>query len=146
MERLEFKTEIKAPVSVIWKVLWDDKTYREWTGVFCEGTYAVSNWNEGDSIHFLTPSGEGMDSIIDRKIENQYMAFKHIGELKNFEPQPINETTKEWSGSMEIYELISNDDSITLKVYVDILEKYKDYFLDAFPKGLERVKQLSENN
>lgn len=146
MERLEFKTDIKAPASTIWKMLWDDKTYREWTGVFCEGTYAVSNWNEGDSIHFLTPSGEGMDSIIDRKIENQYMAFKHMGELKNFEPQPINEATEEWSGSMEIYELIPNGNTITLKVYVDILEKYKDYFLDAFLKGLERVKKLSENN
>ncbi|WP_243416285.1 hypothetical protein, partial [Flavobacterium sp. HTF] len=34
-----------------------------------------------DKIHFMSPGGEGMNSIIETKIPNQYMAFKHIGEL-----------------------------------------------------------------
>jgi hypothetical protein len=146
MKTLEFTIEINASKEKIWKSLWEDATYRDWVSVFCEGTYAKSNWNEGDSVHFLTQDGQGMNSIIEKKIDNQYMAFKHISEMKNFEPQPIDEKTSEWSGGMETYELIQNEASVTLKVLIDTLEKYIEYFENTFPKALERLKQLSENN
>lgn len=146
MKRLEFNIEINATPEKIWKVLWDDTTYRDWVSVFCEGTYAISNWNEGDKIHFLSPTGEGMNSIIDKKIENQFMAFKHISEVKDFKEMSIDAATQEWTGGMEIYELIQNNNTTTLYVKMDCLEKYIEYFSTTFPKGLERVKQLSENN
>jgi hypothetical protein len=146
MEKLEFKIEIEATKDRIWNILWSDTTYRQWTNVFCEGTYAVSDWNEGDKIHFLTPSGEGMNSMIESKIECEYMAFKHLSELKNFQEMPIDEAAKEWSGAMETYRLISSGSSGTvLHVIMDCLEQYCDYFKNTFPKGLAIVKQLSEN-
>ena len=43
---------------------------------FCEGSYAVSNWNEGDGVHFLDSTGNGIYSIIDEKIENQKIILK----------------------------------------------------------------------
>lgn len=146
MKTLEFTIEINAPKEKIWQSLWEDTSYRDWVSFFCEGSYAKSNWIEGDSIHFLTQNGQGMNSIIEKKIENQYMAFKHISEIKDFEPQPIDEKTSEWSGCMETYELIQNDSSVTLKVLMDTLEKYVEYFENTFSKALERIKELSETN
>ncbi|MBN8642082.1 MAG: SRPBCC domain-containing protein [Flavobacteriales bacterium] len=146
MKRLEFTIEINTSIEKIWETLWNDTTYRDWVSVFCEGTYVKTNWNEGDSVHFLTPDGKGMNSIIEKKLEHQYIAFKHISELENFEPQPVDETTSEWTGAMEIYELIPSTSSVTLKVLMDTLEKYIEYFETTFPKALERVKTLSENN
>jgi len=43
METIEFKIEINAPKQKVWEVLWNDATYRKWTNVFCEGTYALSD-------------------------------------------------------------------------------------------------------
>lgn len=146
MKRLEFTIDINASREQIWKTLWEDASYRDWVSVFCEGTYVKTNWNEGDSVHFLTPDGKGMNSIIEKKIEHQYIAFKHISELENFEPQPINKATSEWTGAMEIYELIPNASSVTLKVLMDTSEKYIEYFETTFSKALARVKTLSENN
>jgi len=82
METLQFKIEINAPASKVWRVLWDDATYRKWTTAFCEGSYAVSNWNEGDGVHFLAPNGDGMYSVIEKKIDKQLMSFRHIGNIK----------------------------------------------------------------
>lgn len=144
METLEFKIRIKASPEKIWSVLWDDETYRIWTGAFCEGSYAVSDWNEGDKIHFMSPGGEGMNSIIEKKIPNEYMAFKHIGEIKDFKELPLNEETEKWSGYMETYRLIPDDEFTDLVSQVDVIEKHIDYFKDAFPKGLETVKELAE--
>lgn len=144
METLKFKIEIEAPKEKVWKVLWDDETYRQWTTAFCEGTYAISEWEEGGKIHFLSPNGEGMNSIIESKIANEYMAFKHIGELKNFEEMPIDAATKEWSGAMETYRLTQNNSVTELEVNMDCVEKYIDYFKDVFPKAMEAIKTLSE--
>jgi len=144
MITLEFNTEIKATPEKIWQVLWDDATYRKWVSAFYEGSYAKSNWNEGDSIHFLAPTGDGMNSVIEKKIDNQFMAFKHLGEVKDFKEMPIDQAAQEWTGSMETYELTPNGTATNLQVKVDIVEKYKDYFNEAFPKALESIKQLSE--
>ena len=82
MNTLHFKTNINAPKEKVWKILWDDKTYREWTSAFMEGSYAESDWKEGSKICFLAPGGSGMFSIIEKKIPNEQMTFKHLGEIK----------------------------------------------------------------
>ncbi|MGL3001111.1 SRPBCC domain-containing protein [Flavobacterium sp. RSSB_23] len=144
METLHFSILIQAPKEKIWAVLWDDATYRQWTSAFCEGTYAVSDWEEGSKIHFLSPTGEGMNSLIQTKQEYEYMAFKHLGELKNFQEMPIDEATQVWTGAMETYRLTTTTDGVLLETTMDCLAQYQQYFEDTFPKGLTIVKQLSE--
>lgn len=144
MELLEFKIEIIAPKEKVWSVLWDDETYRKWTAVFCEGTYAVSDWKEGSKIQFLSPNGEGMNSVIDKKIDNEYIAFKHLSEIKNFQVMPVDDATKEWTGAMEMYRLTEDKGATVLEAKIDVVDKYLDYFKTTFPKGLEMAKKLSE--
>ena len=145
MQTLKFITEINAPASKVWDVLWNDVTYRKWTTAFCEGSYAVSNWNEGDSIHFLDPNGNGMYSVIEKKIDNELMSFTHIGNIKNFEEMPLDEETKLWSDCKEIYELKQENNTTTLTVKIDTLEDYVSFFSEAMPKAIELIKNLSEN-
>lgn len=145
MQTLQFTIEINAPASKVWSVLWDDATYRKWTTAFCEGSYAVSNWNEGDSIHFLSPSGDGMYSKIDRKIDNKFISFNHIGNIKDYKEMPIDEETKNWSNSFENYELNEENGKTTVLVSIDSLEQYVSFFNSTMPKAMELVKNLSEN-
>ncbi len=72
------------------------------------------------------------------------MAFKHISEVKNFKEMPIDNAVKEWTGAMEIYELAPNGNDTILKVKMDVIEKYQEYFTTTFPNALEKIKQLSE--
>ena len=144
MERLEFKIEIKAPATTVWKALWEDQNYRQWTTAFCEGSYAKTDWKEGSKVHFLAPSGEGMYSNIEILVPDEKMCFYHIGELKNFEEQPLNDETRQWTGARENYTLSENNGITTLQVAMDITEQYLDYFKEAFPKGLALVKEIAE--
>lgn len=144
MLTLEFNIEINDPKEKVWDILWNVATYKQWTSVFCEGNYVVSDWKEGSKIQFSSPSGDGMNSIIDKKISNEYIAFKHISEIKNFVEIPFDSKTQEWSGTMETYQLTQNNGVTILEAKMDLIEKYKDYFKATFPKGLDLVKKLSE--
>src|SRR5688500_16787006 len=100
MKKAHYLVEINAPKEKVWKILWSDDSYRDWTSVFCEGSCANSDWKEGSKILFLSGTGEGMYSVIDKNIPNQFMSFRHIGVVKNGIEQPLDDETKKWTGAM----------------------------------------------
>ncbi|MEP7143387.1 MAG: SRPBCC domain-containing protein [Ferruginibacter sp.] len=139
MSTLKFKTKINASKEKVWETLWDDKSYRQWTAAFSEGSYAESDWKEGSKILFLTPKGEGMFGVIEKKIPNTQMTFKHLGEVKNG-----IEEKKEWGGATESYHLEEDSGTTELNVELDATPEFEQYFNATFPKALEILKQISE--
>lgn len=137
---MNFSIQINAPKERVWEVLWSDAGYRKWTSVFMEGSYAESDWEEGSKIKFLAPRGEGMYSIIQKKVPLEQMVFEHQGEIKN----GVEERKAEWAGATEGYHLREADGGTELRVTLDTNEDAKDYFSQVFPKALELVKQLAE--
>jgi uncharacterized protein YndB with AHSA1/START domain len=141
MNRLHFSIDIAAPRDKVWRVLWDDASFRDWTSVFAQGSYAVSDWNEGSTIQFIDPSSrDGMSAVIEKKRPGEFMSFRHEAEIKNGKVQP----PAEWSGAHENYTLTANDGRTTLTVDLDAPDEYREMFEGKFPEALQRVKQLSE--
>jgi hypothetical protein len=141
MEKLKFNISVKAPREKVWKVLWDDATYRQWTSVFSPDSHAKSDWKEGSKIHFLDGKGNGMYSIIETKIGNTQMTFKHIGEIKNDVESPAS---SDWGDARESYFLSETENGTELRVELDAVGEFLDYFKEVFPKALQKVKELSE--
>jgi uncharacterized protein YndB with AHSA1/START domain len=144
MKSLEYTIEIAAPREKVWKILWDDQSYRDWTRVFHEGSYAVSDWKEGSRIHFLTADGRGMYSTIAKLVPNEFMSFVHHGEIVGFEEVPSNEKTKSWEGGVENYTLSESNGVTTLVVYHDTVAEFEAYLQEKFPLAMVEIKRLSE--
>jgi uncharacterized protein YndB with AHSA1/START domain len=145
LKKISFSTSINAPKEKVWNVLWNDETYKAWTSVFSEGSSAVSDWNEGSKILFLDGKGRGMYSTIAKKIPNEFMSFRHIGEVKDGVEQPVDEKTQSWSGSTEDYTLTETNGVTELTIEMDMMEDMLDYFNKTFPVALEQVKKLAES-
>jgi len=139
MTILKFSEKINASKEKVWETLWNDTTYRQWTAAFMEGSYAKSDWKEGSKILFLTPKGEGMFSIIEKKIPNEQMTFKHLGEVRNGIEVP-----KDWGGAKESYHLEEKNGMTEVDVQLDSIGEFEQYFKDTFPKALKTVKQIAE--
>jgi uncharacterized protein YndB with AHSA1/START domain len=142
MLTLLFSTTINSPREIVWQNLWNDAPYRKWTAPFMEGSYAESNWEEGDTIRFLSPGNNGMFGVIQTKIPNQEMTFRHLGEIKNGV-----EEIKDWKHATESYRLEAVDNTTTLKVSLTMENastQFENYFNEAFPKALAVLKQLCE--
>ena len=147
MEKINFSTRINAPREKVWKVLWNDDSYRRWTSVFAEGSYAeTDNWKEGSKVLFLSPGGDGMVSKVASNKENAFMSFEHLGVVKNGVEDTESESVKGWAGARENYTLTEENGKTKLAVDLESTDEFKDYFIKTFPVALEKVKELAEKN
>lgn len=141
INRLQFSIDIKADKTNIWNALWNERFYQEWASVFLEGSYVVTDdWEEGSKVHFLGPDQSGIYSVIKKHIPFKLMMFEHIGNVVNGKEQPIDDETKKWSGTTEIYSISEGTEYNTLSVEIDILDEHLDFMKTTFPKALEKVK------
>jgi uncharacterized protein YndB with AHSA1/START domain len=146
METLNFTIHINATPEKVWNCLWEIENYKIWTSPFCIGSYyKTDRFAEGSKIHLLTPSGEGMFSIIETLKENTFLAFQHLGDIKKFEEMPITGESETWTGAMETYALNETENGTELTVNVDTLESYVDFMKKTFPLALNELKRISEN-
>ena len=148
MESMNFDISINAPREKVWNALWEDANYRNWTSAFSETSYAVTDWKQGSKILFLDGTGCGMVSRIEENRPNEYMSFQHLGEVRDGVEDTTSEKVQGWKGAMENYTLIETAGGTEVKVELtgNIPEEHKDYFVQAWPKALDKLKQIAESN
>lgn len=147
MEKLNFSVNIAAPREKVWKVLWDKKSYEQWTVPFSPGSTIETNWQEGSRVLFLdSTSKDGMVSEIATNKPNEVMTFRHLGMVINGKEDMESPEVKVWAGAEEKYTLEDGNGHTRLLVNVDIAEDHADFFRTAFPKALDIVKHLAESN
>ncbi len=146
MNRLSFTTKINATREKVWDVLLNDETYRIWASEFMPGSYADTDWKEGSKALFLGTDGSGMVSRIEKNIPNEYISIQHLGFVKDGIEDVTSDKVKEWSGAHENYTLKEINGMTEVLVEMDSNDEFKEYFSSTWPKALEKVKELSENN
>ena len=138
---MQFSIEIEAPREKVWQTLFDDKTFRDWGSIIDEGQYMEGVLAEGNEVQFISASGMGVTSVIEKLILHEYIAFKQVADTMD---SGKKERDKEWTGGTESFELIEKNNSTNLIVKIDIPPGLEEIFEDRFPKALERVKILAE--
>jgi len=145
MKKLNFSTHINASKEKVWNTLWNDATYRAWTSAFAEGSYVkTDNWKEGTKVLFLDPDDNGMVSMVAKNKPNEYMSFKHLGEVKKGVEDTGSKRVKGWAGAMENYTLKEENGKTILFVEMDSTDELSDFFAKTWPGALKKVKELSE--
>lgn len=147
METLKYQIEIDAPAEKVWDILWDEKTYSQWTYYFSPDSNMVTDWQVGGKTYFADSSKKnGMVSTIERIEKPKQLIFKHLGEMVDGVEDTESDRVKAWNGSLEAYFLDENNGKTVLRVEVDVDSSYKDMMDNGFTKGLEVVKNLSEKS
>jgi hypothetical protein len=87
-----------------------------------------------------------MVSVIAENIPNEFMRFKHLGEVKDGVEDTKSEKVSQWTGSLENYTLKTVNEKTELTIDMGITHEYMDYFLKTWPLALDKVKELAEKN
>jgi|SRR4051812_29863317 hypothetical protein len=149
MGKMQFKIDIQAPKEKVWETLWNDSTYQEWTSAFAEGSRAETDWEEGSKVLFTDGKGSGMVSVIAEKKPNEFMSFKHLGTVVDGVEDLDSEKNKPWAGALENYTLKGADGKTELLVDMDfsgLSPEMTSYFEQAWPKALDKLKEVAEKN
>lgn len=140
METLIFDFQINATPEKVWSVLWDDTTYRQWTSEFTEGSFYQGTLEENSMVKFLDPKNNGMYSRVLKNIPNKEITFLHLGEIYDGVEVP-----QEWGDATESYFVQETEDGTLLRCEIKTSEEFKGFFEEHFPKALQNVKNLAEN-
>jgi len=146
MQKVTFSIDINASKETAWQIMLADASYREWSNVFCEGSYAVTDWKEGSKARFLSPSGDGMFSRIARHRPAEFLSIEHLGVIKNGADVEAGDA-QGWAGAHENYSIRDIGGGVSrLTIEMDSTDEYKGYFDETWPKALARLKEVVEAN
>ncbi|MBK7229815.1 MAG: SRPBCC domain-containing protein [Ignavibacteriales bacterium] len=149
MSKLNFSILIDAPISKVWDTMLEDKTYREWTEAFTEGSYYKGDWSKESKILFLGPNPEtgkegGMVSKIKDNKLHEFISIEHLGEVYDGVEDTTSDRVKDWAGALENYTFANKNGKTELVVDLDINEEFKEMFEGMWPKALQKLKSLCE--
>ncbi len=146
MKTLNYEKVIHAPIPLVWKLLWDAESYKEWTQFFGTGSEMKSDWKIGGKTYFVDAENNGLVATITALREPEEVIFSHLGYLKNGVENIKGEEVEEWSGAEEKYFLRAIDENTTeLRVVTHVISQYEEMMNDGFNKGLDLLKKLAEN-
>ena len=138
---MHFEIAIQAPKETVWKILWEDRTLRQWAGIIDPGTYMLGELEEGKEVQFNSEEGYGVTSFVEKLIPNEYVLLKHMADTKDY---GNDDREDQWIGGNESYTLNETDGVTALKLQFDVPEELEVAMSMSYPKALNKVKELSE--
>lgn len=150
MKRIHQVIFINAPREKVWDLMLGEASYREWTAVFCPGSYYRGSWEAGSKILFLGPAFEGRaeGGMVSRIKENrlhEYISIEHQGIVKDGVEDTSSEATREWSGAQENYAFADKDGGTELTIDCDSSDKEAESMEGMWIKALAKLKEMAES-
>ncbi|WP_192821070.1 SRPBCC domain-containing protein [Rufibacter sp. LB8] len=153
MEKLQYKTTIKAPAAKVFDImlgLGNKSTYEQWTALFNPTSTYEGTWDKGSKILFVgvDEKGEkgGMVSKIAEHVPNQFVSIQHYGLVKADQEITEGPEVEKWANGFENYSFEENNGTTTVTVNLDTTEDFIDYMNESYPKALEKLKEICEKH
>lgn len=144
MKNMRHSVEINASKEKIWETLWSDQTLQDWMSIIDEGTYMEGDLQEGNEVSFMSASGYGVSSKVEKLIPYKHVSFRQTADIKIGKDGAIEKRNKQWTGSLESYDLEESNGKTTLSLTQDVPLELVEYFEAKLPQALDRVKVLAE--
>ncbi len=146
MIRKTYQTAIDATAEKIWQVLWEPTTYCKWTSAMSPGGRVETDWKQGSRALFLDVNGDGIFQSIEEVRPHELMVFKYLGDLKDGKEDFDSPKVEALSGARQVYRIQDRGSDHLLTVELDLNPEYEEFFDKAFPRALDHVRTLSEDD
>lgn len=146
VKQINFSIVIKAPVQTVWQRMLSDVGYRTWTSAFCDGSYFKGSWQQGETMRFLSPTGDGMVAIIAEHKPLELISIKHLGFIVAGEDDFSSDNVTSWAPAFENYYFSVGPEGTELRIEQEIAAEYEQYMQDSWPKALQKLKALCEQD
>ena len=150
MERLEFSTQIDAPVEQVFDTMFGTDTYKQWTAVFNPTSDFEGSWEKDSKIMFtaINKEGkrEGMIGTVKEYVPNRFVSVGYYGVLDGDKEVTDGDVVNGFADSYENFSFDASGNKANVTVEVDVEDAYKSYMLETYPKALSRLKEICEKS
>jgi uncharacterized protein YndB with AHSA1/START domain len=147
-EMLHFEILIDASPEKVYKTMIGESSYPEWTSVFNPTSHFKGTWEKGSKILFLGDAQDGsvggMVSRIKENIPYRFISIEHMGIVEKGREVLCGPEVDMWAGALENYTFTDQDGKTLLSIDADCTQKFKSYFMETWPKALEKIKRMCE--
>lgn len=145
MKTVSYEIKIQCSREKVFSAMLDEEQYKQWTAVFAPGSRYKGKWEEGATIEFFAETKDGktggMKSLIEKLIPNELVRIRHLAMFENKKQQSFED-----SDFYEVYHYLKEGENTLLKVELDTNDEWIPYFDKTFPKALEKLKEICEQN
>jgi hypothetical protein len=149
--RLHFEVVINSGAEKVYEAmlgLKDKATYEQWTRPFNPTSSYEGSWDQGSKIYFVGLDAKGnkggMVSHIEANEPGKFVSIKHLGFLEGEKEVTEGEQVEKWANGYENYTFSEENGLTTVRVDLDTVDEYIDFFQDTYPKALKILKDISE--
>ncbi len=153
MKKLQYTVSINAPATKIYDFMLgisNKSTYEQWTAMFNPTSTYEGTWEKGNKILFIgeNENGEkgGMVSKIADNIPNKFVSIQHYGLVQGGNEITEGPEVEKWANGFENYTFEENDGVTIVIVDLDTTEDFVNYMNETYPKALDKLKEICENN
>jgi uncharacterized protein YndB with AHSA1/START domain len=147
-ENLYFQITIDASVDKVYKTMLDKKDYTEWTAEFDPTSHFIGSWEQESKMLFIGTDKDGMESgmvsWIKTNIPGKKVTIEHQGLYQNGKEILTGDEVNKWAGATEEYRFTDQGGKTLLEVELGGLMEYRSYFLETWPKALNKLKSICE--
>lgn len=151
MKKLQFAVKINAPAARVYETMLGLKsksTYEQWTALFNPTSTYEGGWSKGNKMRFLGVDDKGeKGGMVSRIIENhpnKFVSIQHYGLLQGDKEITEGPEVEKWANGFENYTFEETKGTTTVTVDLDTTEDFVDYMNDAYPKALNKLKEVCE--
>jgi hypothetical protein len=151
MKKVQYQISINASASKVYDIMLgitNKSTYEQWTAMFNPTSSFEGTWEKGSKILFIGEDGNGerggMVSRIAENKPNVFVSIQHYGLVKGDVEITEGPEVEKWANGFENYSFEESNGTTNLIVDLDTSEDFIDYMDDAYPKALDKLKQMCE--
>lgn len=148
LETLHFEININAHVEKVYNMMLNEKHFAQWTAEFNPTSHFIGSWKKGSKILFLGTDQDGsmggMVSRINENIPNKFVSIEHLGIVQDGKEITSGSDIDGWAGALENYTFTEDNGKTLLLVDMDANQEFKSYFLETWPKALNKLKAICE--
>jgi hypothetical protein len=141
MKQLHFSIAIQAPKARVHQLMLADKTYREWTSAFAEGSCYHGSWDKGSQILFGNADPNlGLKVRVSEHKPAEFISLEWL-EFK----QEASHAAQPLPGGIENYRYSEIDGKTTLQVELKgVPDEWTEYLEGSWPQALNKLKEICE--
>jgi hypothetical protein len=141
MNPVRFSITIRAPKARVHQLMLADKTYREWTAAFAEGSCYQGSWDKDSQILFGDGRGSGMSARIAEHRPAEFVSIEMLAEVRD----GVTDVPRQWHDLFENYTFTESNGITSLQVDISgVPDEWAEYLNAAWPKALAKLKAICE--